>query len=139
MRIMAIDYGERRVGLAISDPAETMALSLGLFENYGTERDIERLAEKIIESGAEEVVIGLPINMDGTIGPSAKRVMGVVEQLKHRVSVPIVTWDERLTSEEAKVRMREVEMTKKRKKAHLNLVSAQIILEAYLAFRRRQK
>lgn len=138
MRILAIDYGEKRVGLAISDPAETMALSLGLFENYGTEQDIERLAQRIAESGAEEVVIGLPLNMDGTVGPSARRVMRVVEQLKHRISVPIVTWDERLTSEEARVRMRGVEMTRKKKRAHLNLVSAQIILEAYLAFRHRK-
>ena len=139
MQILAIDYGQKRIGLAVCDEAETMALSMGLFEWQGKAHELERLGEKIRESGAKQVVVGLPRNMDGSLGPSAERVLKFIESLKRLVDVPFVTWDERLTSEEAKKQLHGIEMTRRKKRAHLNVVSAQIILNAYLDQRRRMR
>lgn len=136
MKVLAIDYGTVRVGLAISDPMEKMALALPLYEWQDDGNDAARLAGIAEEQGAEEIVVGLPINMDDTIGPSAQRVLAFVEELKTFATVPVATWDERLSTEEAKGKLRDIEMSRKKRRDHTNTVAAQVILEAYLEARR---
>lgn len=136
MKILAIDYGTKRVGLAVSDPAEKMALALPMYGWQDDGNDAARLAGIAEESGAEEIVVGLPINMDDTIGPSAERVLAFVEELRLFATVPVVTWDERLSSEEARRRLRDVDLARRKKREHTNTVAAQVILETYLESRK---
>ena len=138
MKIFTIDYGKKRVGLAVSDPAEQIALALPIYKWKDDGNDAARLAELALEQEAEEIVVGLPINMDDTIGPAAERVLDFVEELKAFVSVPIVTWDERLSSAEAEDRLRGVELGHKKKREHINTVAAQVILETYMQNRRNR-
>ena len=80
----------------------------------------------------------MPLNMDDTVGPAARRVLDFVEELKQFVSVPVVTWDERLSSAEAEDRLRGVELGHKKKRDHVNTVAAQVILETYMQSRRNR-
>ncbi len=136
MKIVAVDFGTKRVGLAVSDPAEKMALALPMYEWQDDGNDAARIAGIAEEAGAEEIVVGLPINMDDSVGPSAERVLAFVEELRQFATVPVVTWDERLSSEEAKGRLRDVDLGRRRKREHTNTVSAQVILERYLQSRK---
>lgn len=132
MKVVAIDHGEKRVGLAVSDPAGRMALGLPLYIVKGDGGDADRLAAIVREQEAERVVVGLPLNMDGTEGPAAARVREFVEELKNHLDLPVDLWDERLTSEEAAGRLRGAPMTRSKRRGHTNTVAAQIILESYL-------
>lgn len=138
MKIAAVDPGTRRVGLAISDESETLALALGAVEREGGEEEeafVARVAEKIREAGAEAVVVGLPCRMDGTEGAAARRARRFAEGLRDRLGVPVEMWDERLTTEEAGQRLRAVRMPRRKKRMRMNVVAAQVILEGYLASR----
>ena len=136
MKILAIDFGTKRLGLAISDPSEKIALALPLYEWQDDGNDAAWLAGIAEETGAEEIVVGLPINMNDTLGPSAERVLAFVEELQQFATVPIVTWDERLSTEEAKGKLRDLEMSRRKKRDHLNTVAAQVILDTYLQARK---
>ncbi len=136
MKVLAIDFGTKRVGLAISDPSEKLALALPLYEWQDDGNDAARLAGIAEEHGAEEIVVGLPINMDDTIGPSAERVLEFVEELKQFATVTVSTWDERLSSEEAQSRLRGIDLSRRKKRDHTNTVAAQVILESYLEARK---
>ncbi len=136
MKIFAIDYGTKRVGLAISNPTEQIALALPLYTWQDDGNDAARLAELAAVQEAEEVLVGLPLNMDDTVGPAARRVLDFVEELKQFVSVPVVTWDERLSSAEAEARLRGVDLGRRKKRNHVNTVAAQVILETYMQNRR---
>ncbi len=138
MKIFAIDYGKKRVGLSISNPTEQIALALPLYRWQDDGNDAARLAELAAGEEAEEIVVGLPLNMDDTVGPAARRVLDFVEELKQFVSVPVVTWDERLSSAEAEDRLRGVELGHKKKRDHVNTVAAQVILETYMQSRRNR-
>lgn len=138
MKILAVDYGDRRIGLAISDPTETMPLALPVYERMENGHDSERLAQIARDHGAEQIVVGFPLNMNGTVGPRAEAVLEFVEELRQCVDVPVTVWDERLSTEEAKGRLRGVKMARDKKRNHLNTVSAQVILESFLENRRRK-
>jgi len=102
MVILGIDYGRRRIGLAVSDPLEIAAHGLPTLEVRDVEGALEAIARLVSERGVERVVVGLPLNMDGSSGPQAHRVRGFVKLLKRRLpGVPVETVDERLSSAEA--------------------------------------
>ena len=103
MKVLAIDPGGRRTGFAVSDAEEKMALSLPTLENVEP-ADVARVAR---EQEAGTIVVGLPLNMDGSAGPAARRSLEFVEELKLHVDVPVVTWDERLSTAEGLERLRE--------------------------------
>ena len=99
-RVLGVDHGTRRTGLALSDPGGSIAQPLEVVA--GKEMvSIQRIVEIVTERQVEEVVVGLPVNMDGTLGPQARSVEAFVERLAERLEVPIATWDERLTSLQA--------------------------------------
>ena len=137
MKILAVDYGTKRVGMAISDPAEKLTLALPLYEWQADGNDAARIAGLAEEQGAEEIVVGLPINMDDTVGPSARAVLDFVEELKIFTHVPVATWDERLSSQEAEEKLRGLEISRKKRREHVNTVAAQVILEKYLESRKK--
>ena len=132
MRVVALDPGEKRVGLAVSDDDGRIALALPLYRNRSDGGDAERIAALVREQEAKEVVVGLPLNMDGSEGPAAEKARAFAGELKLHLDIPIRFCDERLTSAEAAERLCGVPMSRAKKRDHTNTVAAQVILESYL-------
>ena len=128
MKVLAVDLGTKRTGFAISDPQGKMALALPTRVDV-TAVDVAALAE---EQGAEEVVVGLPLNMDGTTGPSARRALDFIEELRIQVAVPVVPWDERLSTAEGQARLRQAGLDRKDRHKRADVAAAIVILESYL-------
>ena len=135
MRILAIDYGTRRIGVAVSDELELTARGLTTVTGLGDRAAVERLAGIVAEVGAGEVVVGLPLRADGSAGDAAERVLRFVERLKAAVSVPVHTVGEWLTSYEAEERMRSMGMKRNERRRRIDEAAAVVILEEFLAGR----
>jgi putative Holliday junction resolvase len=101
MRVLGVDLGSRRIGLAISDPEASFAFPLDAIESKGTGRDVEALRELIAGRDVEQVVVGLPLHMDGRVGPEAETARRFAEALAKASGVPVDTLDERWTTLEA--------------------------------------
>ena len=132
MRILGIDYGEKRVGLAISSPVGFIAQGLPTIERIDGTDYLEDLADVINEKEVDEIVVGLPKNMNGSIGEKAEVVLVLVETLKSKFNLPVHTFDERLTTVRAHKAMTGAKMSKKGKKKRVDMIAAQFILQAYL-------
>ncbi len=132
MKILAVDLGMVRTGLAISDPTEFLASPVGTV----TQRDLEKLAIQVadIARGQEagRIVVGHPKNMDGTRGESARRAEEFAQKLESLTGLPVVLWDERMTTLSAIGYLNETDVRKKKRKAVVDTVSAVIILQGYL-------
>jgi putative Holliday junction resolvase len=131
MRYLALDVGERRIGVALSDETATLATGLDTLERGGG-REVQAVAELVRVHDAAEVVVGLPLNMDGSAGPQAEKVRSFVEALKRRVAVPVVERDERLTTVEAHEILRKSGVGWRERGALIDKVSAVVILQEYL-------
>jgi len=131
MRYLAIDYGEKHIGLAICDPGEMIASPLSVLTGR-QENLIAKIADIIKFENAEAVVLGLPLNMDDTAGYQAKRVHNFAERMKQHIDIPIYLHDERLSSFDAEKRLAGVGLTRKKKKKHLDAVAAASILQSFL-------
>lgn len=136
MRILALDVGERRIGVAVSDPTGTLARPLRTLARGSREEDFAAIAALVAEQGAELVVIGKPLGLDGTEGPQARRIARYAEALAAHLSVPLVLWDERYTTTEAEeiLRLRRTEKRRRRARAagDLDALAAAVILQSYL-------
>lgn len=138
-RIVSIDFGLARIGLAVSDERKIIATAMPTIQ---AEKKLELTAQKVANELATasekggydilEIVIGLPLLMDGKKGMMADEVQQFVEMLKQHVSIPIIFWDERLTSAQAERSMREGFMRRKERAKHVDKVAAVIILQSYL-------
>ena len=131
MRVLALDIGERRVGVAMSDPAATVASPLVVLDadHVATTDAVPALVE---EHEVGLVVVGLPLTMRGEEGPQAVRVREIAEGLGSRLAVPLVFYDERLSSAEARRAMRSTGMTSKRARGSIDKIAAAIFLQSYL-------
>jgi len=136
MIIMAVDLGDVRTGIAVCDKNEVLASPLGIIEEKNTENLAKKICEKISETKAELIVIGLPKNMDGSLGESAKKSMKFKEILNDMTETPSVLWDERRTTISAHLYLNETNTRGKRRKSIIDALSASIILESYLAYRK---
>lgn len=144
-RIAALDYGMARIGLAMSDETKTIAAPVKVIT---TEKQIERTATKIVNELTahqkdfgyvlEEIIIGLPLMLSGKSGLLADEVKCFVELLKKRTEIPIITWDERLTTVQAERAMRETSMSRRARSKIVDTVSAVILLQSYLDFKKIQ-
>ena len=136
MKIMAVDYGDARTGLAVCDRTETLASPVGIIE----EKSMAKVAEKIVYATREFevglVVLGLPKNMDGSEGPRAQKTRKLGSILENLLPVPVEYWDERSTTKSAEGLLSETGTFGKKRKQVLDAVAATVILEAYLARRR---
>lgn len=138
MRIMAIDYGDAHTGIAISDPTGFLAGFTTTIDAYRPEVVADRISVLVKEHGVEELVLGYPKNMDGSIGPRAEKAAAMGELLKSTTSLPVILWDERRTTIDAhQILMAGGKNAKKRKKV-VDAVAASLILEGYLTFRKSQ-
>jgi putative holliday junction resolvase len=136
-RILAVDVGARRVGLAISDASRTLARPLETIAVTNDADAVDRVARRIEELDAEDegiatVVVGLPTSLDGTPTPQTARVIGFIARLAKRTALPIATEDERLTSREAESRLAVREKDWRKRKAQIDAVAASVFLQDYL-------
>ncbi len=137
-RILGIDYGDRRIGLALSDE---LGLTAQPLEPITTEADgshLDGLAALCGERGVQQVVVGLPLNMNGSAGQRAQVTLEFVDALRTKLDLPVETWDERLTTRQAERSLWARGLTHKRRKARRDTVAAQIILQGYLDAHPRQ-
>ena len=132
MRVMAIDYGDARTGLAISDAMGIICGEAFTVAEWNTEKLIARIAEETKSRGVERLVLGLPKNMDGTEGPRAEKARAFKAMLEEAVDVPIFLWDERRTSVEAHAILHSVGKKEKNHRKTVDAVAASLILEGYL-------
>lgn len=136
MRIMAIDYGDAHTGIAISDPTGFLAGFTTTIDAYRPEIVMQRITELARQHGVEELVLGHPKNMDGTLGPRAEKAEAMAALLKETTRLPVVLWDERRTTIDAhQILMAGGKNAKKRKKV-VDAVAASLILEGYLTYKK---
>lgn len=139
MKIMAVDFGDVRTGLAVCDRTEFLASPIGTIE----ERNAQVLAMKIAHMAKEyevgEIVVGLPTNMNGTLGPRAEKCKDFANMLNEIADCPVNMWDERSTTVTAHQILNTTNVRGKNRKAVVDTVAATIILEGYLDYRRKNK
>jgi putative pre-16S rRNA nuclease len=136
-RILAVDVGARRVGLAISDASRTLARPLETIAVTNEANAVDRVARRIAELDREDegiaaVVVGMPSSLDGTPTPQTAQVLAFITLLRTRTAVPIATEDERLTSREAESRLARREKDWRKRKAQIDAVAASVFLQDYL-------
>lgn len=136
MKIMSVDFGDSRTGLALCDKSEFLASPAGVIEEKDFEKCIEKVAAAAKENGAEEVVVGYPKNMNNTIGDRAQKCELFAEKLSELIDVPVKLWDERSTTVSAHYYLNQTNTRGKKRKAVVDAVAATIILESYLGFRK---
>ena len=136
MKIMAVDYGDARTGLAVCDRTEFLASPIGTIE----ERNAQLLAMKVAHMAEQyevgEIIVGLPLNMNGSKGPRAEKCEAFADMLSQLTEVPVNMWDERSTTVSAHNILNETNVRGKKRKAVVDTVAATVILEAYLEYRR---
>ena len=131
-RALGIDFGTRRIGLALSDPTGTLASPLPFLENTGAREVVSRLKELVENKGIETIVVGLPRNMDGTYGSSADKVRSFVAQIHPHISAKIITQDERLTTAQASRDLSQMGFSQKDLRKKVDSSSATLILQQFL-------
>lgn len=139
MKILSVDLGKARTGLAVCDPGELLASPVGTVREYSREKVLEAVAKKASELEVEEIVVGLPRNMDGSEGESAAMARTFAETLRERTGIPVCLRDERLTTVSAHSFLNVTDTRGKKRKAVVDTVSAVLILEDYLRFRKNQR
>ena len=132
MRILALDVGEKRIGVALSDPTGLLATPLTTIERKGQDSDIDAALRLATEHEVGEIVVGLPLSMSGRRGPQAGRVDAFVRALAERTDIPLKSVDERLSSVQAERMLRESGVEPSKNKARIDSAAAAIILQSYL-------
>lgn len=139
MKIVAVDYGDARTGLAACDKAEFLASPVGVIHEYNEEKAAQKVADAILEQGAELVVVGNPINMNGTCGDRSEKCTAFGEKLKELTGLEVVMWDERGTTVTAHNMLNVTDTRGKKRKNVVDAVAATIILENYMNYRKNMK
>ncbi|MCR4901638.1 MAG: Holliday junction resolvase RuvX [Butyrivibrio sp.] len=142
MRIMGLDYGSKTVGVAISDELLITAQAKEIIrrkEENKLRRTLARIEELIQEYGVELIILGLPVHMDQSVGVRAELALEFKEHIERRTGLPVIMWDERLTTVEADDIMDEVGIPKRQHKEYVDMIAAQIILQDYLNNRSEKK
>lgn len=132
MRIMGLDYGERRIGVAMSDLFGWTAQGLEVIDQKAVADPMARIAELIKQYEVETIVVGLPKNMNGTVGPSGENCIAFAEMLKQTLSLPVKLWDERLTTVSAERTLLEADVSRRKRKQVIDKMAAAILLQSYL-------
>jgi len=129
MRYLALDLGDRRIGVALSDATGMIARPLEVFRHRSRDQDFAHIRDLIEQHDVEALVVGFPLNMNGTEGPQASWVRDYVAALSKALPVPILLWDERLSTEEAHAIIRQ---SGRPKPEHVDAIAAAVILQGYL-------
>ncbi|WP_458464485.1 Holliday junction resolvase RuvX [Paenibacillus sp.] len=132
MKILGLDYGDRRIGVAASDPFGWTAQGLEVLERRRDEGEFARIAELVREHEISEIVVGLPKNMNGTVGPRGEICIAFAERLRDELNLPVHLWDERLTTMAAERTLIEADVSRKKRKQVVDKMAASLILQNYL-------
>ena len=132
MLVMGLDVGDKRIGVALSDPEGVLASELTTIFSKGEEADLEAILKLVHQYGVERIVVGLPISLAGTLGKQAEKVLAFSRLLAQRVNVPVDNWDERFSTVAADRAMIEVGLKRAKRKARRDSLAAAIVLQTYL-------
>lgn len=132
MRIMGLDVGDKTIGVAVSDAMGWTAQGVETIRRTNKKADYRRLVEIIQEKEVTKIVVGLPKNMNGTLGPQGEKVLDFVKELKNRVSTEMILWDERLTTVAAERTLIQADVSRKKRKQVIDMIAATYILQSYL-------
>lgn len=131
-RLLALDFGEKFIGVAVSDGLGITAQGLGRIVRSHPQADLNKIRELIKEHRVEKLIVGLPRRMDGTLGTQAEAVMKFIETLRGALGMEVVSWDERLTTVEAERAMIRGDLSRSKRKRIVDQLSAVLILQSYL-------
>lgn len=132
MRIMGLDYGDRRIGVAVSDELGWTAQGVDTLEKRRDEGELSKIAELVQQYQVEEIVVGLPKNMNGTIGPRGEICIEFAEKLRVHLDLPVHLWDERLTTVSAHRTLLEADVSRGKRKQVVDKIAATLILQNYM-------
>ncbi|MCV4229584.1 Holliday junction resolvase RuvX [Virgibacillus sp. LDC1] len=135
-KIMGLDYGDRRIGVAISDAFGWTAQGVEVIERRRDEGELDRIATLVKDNEVGEIVVGLPKNMNGTIGPRGEICMEFASTLRESLSLPVHLWDERLSTVSAERTLLEADVSRKKRKQVVDKMAASLILQNYLDSKR---
>ncbi|GFN33573.1 Holliday junction resolvase RuvX [Paenibacillus xylaniclasticus] len=138
MRIMGLDYGDRNIGVAVSDAFGWTAQGVGVVHPRRDGGEYDEIAALVKEHEVSEVVVGLPKNMNGTIGPRGEICMAFAEELQQKLNLPVHLWDERLTTVSAERTLLEADVSRKKRKQVVDKLAATLILQNYLDSRTKR-
>lgn len=131
-RVLALDIGQKRTGVAISDETGIIAMPVSVIESNPISSFGNKIFEIIEEKNISQVVIGLPLNQHGEPGRDARKIQQYISFLKKRTPVPVIEWDERFTTVQAERSLLEADLSRKKRKKVIDKVAATIILQSYL-------
>jgi putative Holliday junction resolvase len=131
-RILSLDFGEKRIGVAVSDALNITAQSVGTIERKGIKNDLKKIKDLVQEYAAAILIVGLPLNMNGTEGKSANRAVDFVNELKKEIDIRVEMVDERLTTAQGERIFLEADLSRKKRKKNIDKIAAQLILQNYL-------
>ena len=131
-RILALDPGTKRIGVALSDELGWTAQPLETFERKSLNVDIAHIHKLVRRHEVREIVVGMPIQLNGLMGPAAQSAQQFLEALQAGVGIPVVAWDERLTTKAAEQMLIEADMSRKKRKGAVDRVAAALLLKSYL-------
>lgn len=131
-RLIALDIGERRIGVAVSDPTGTLARPLTTVHRASRQEDFQTIKELVQEHEADRVIVGLPVSLDGTEGPQARKTRRYADRLAEILPVPIAYWDERYSTEAAAEILQGRRRRRRRMREEIDTMAAAVILQSYL-------
>ncbi|MBM4273250.1 MAG: Holliday junction resolvase RuvX [Deltaproteobacteria bacterium] len=136
-RILGLDVGEKRIGVAVSDPLGVTAQGLGVLSRKNRESDLARLQEMIRDYRVVKIVVGVPRHMDGRPGKQAPEILDLAQALGKALAAEVVAWDERLTTREAERVLLQADLSRRRRRQVVDQVAAALILQGYLDSQRQ--
>jgi putative Holliday junction resolvase len=136
-RVLGVDWGDRWIGLALSDPGGSIAWPLDVLD--GADVFWQAIDGLIAGQGIERIVLGIPVNMDGTAGPRARQALALREEIERRTGRPVEAWDERLTTVEAEAWLRRAGLSTRERRDRVDKLAAQILLQSYLDARKSRE
>lgn len=139
MKILSIDLGDVRTGLAVSDPTGILASPFGVLRERSEAALTEKIKKIIANNCIEEIVVGNPVNMNGSQGPRSEKCVRFAEELRQVVNIPVTLWDERSTTVLAHNLLSEADVKGKKRREVIDAAAAAVILENYLAFKKNRK
>ena len=132
MKILAVDPGEKRIGLAISDPTGTIARPLTVIKHQAREEDAKKIVEIACDEGIEVIVVGQALDSSGEVGHQARKSQRLADAIRAKTDCPVMLWDESGTTQAAQLSRIELGVSKKKRKGHLDDLAASILLQEFL-------
>ena len=137
MRIIGLDVGTKRIGVAISDELFLTAQGMDTIQRRSLASDLDRIKNMVKERDVSEIVVGLPLNMDGSYSAKTKEVVEFMDSLSKAVNLPVKTWDERLTTVQAERVLLDADMSRAKRRKVTDKLAAQLILQSYMDSRKK--